>query len=190
MTSCKANRAVATILLALMLPACSTGSYFVPKREMDRVRAATADERERMVVPAERQSDGEGVDLRARAIDQATVSATRSPEMVAVKATAVSNLTIAGIAVGASGLVPFGFGIYFRETCCEPGNDVAESVGKSVGGGLLILVGAGVTLAGLVMVSVGTTQKPQEVSSRGAATAYSPTIVLAPGGVGFRAPLW
>ena len=189
MTSCKAIRAIATILLALMLPACSTGYYFVPKREMDRVRAATADERERMVVFAKRQGDGEEVDLRAGAIDQATVSATRSPEMVAVKATAVSNLTIAGIAVGASGLVPLGFGIYWRSSRSSE-DDVADSVGKSVGGAMLILVGTGVTLAGLIMIGVGTTGKPQEVSSRGAATAYSPTIVLAPGGVGFRAPLW
>jgi len=187
MTSSKANRAIATSLLALMLPACSTGYYFVPKREMDRVRAATADERERMVVPAERQSDGEEVDLRARAIDQATVSATRDPEVVVVKATAVSNLTIAGIAVGASGLVPLNFGIYLRDL---PQDNVADGVAQSMGGAGLILLGAGVIVAGLIMISVGTSRMPQEVSSRGAATAYSPTIVLAPGGVGFRAPLW
>jgi hypothetical protein len=179
MTSCKANRAIAPILLALMLPACSTGYYFVPKREMDRVRAATADERARMVVYAQRQGDGEWVDLHARAIDQAT-----SPEAVIVKATAVSNLTIAGSVVGAAGLVPLGFGIYFVET---PGQD---DVGRGLMGLTLILVGAGVTLAGVIMIVGGTTGKPQEVSSRGAATAYSPTIVLAPGGVGFRAPLW
>jgi hypothetical protein len=123
MTSCKAKRAIATILLALMLPACSTGYYFVPKREMDRVRAATADEREQMAVFARRQSDGEWVNLRARAIDQAT-----SPEAVIVKATAVSDLTIAGLAMGASGLVPFGFGFYFVKT---PRDD---DVGRGLGG--------------------------------------------------------
>lgn len=189
MTSCKAIRAIATILLALMLPACSTGYYFVPKREMDRVRAATADEREQMVVPAKRQSDGEGVDLRARAIDQATVSATRNPEVVVVKATAVSNLTIAGSAVGAFGLVPLGFGIYLLNSRSNE-DFVADSIAKTMNGAGLIFVGIGMPIAGVIMISVGTDRKPQEVSSRGAATAYSPTIVLAPGGVGFRAPLW
>jgi hypothetical protein len=189
MTPGKANRAIATILLASVLPACSTGYYLVPKREMDRVRAATADERERMVVPAKRQSDGEGVDLRARAIDQATVSATRSPEVVVVKATAVSKLTIAGLAVGASGLVPLGFGIYLRNE--KSSGSVPDDIAKSMGGFGLMFVGVGMAIAGVIMIAVGAeARKPQEVSSRGAATAYSPTIVLAPGGVGFRAPLW
>jgi hypothetical protein len=108
--------------------------------------------------------------------------------MVSVKATAVSNLTIAGLAVGASGLVPIGFGFYLRNTIVV--DNVARDVGNDIMGAGLILLGAGMTLAGVIMILYGTDRKPQEVSSRGAATAYSPTIVLAPGGVGFRAPLW
>jgi hypothetical protein len=184
----KAKSVIISIVFSSVLPACSTGSYLVPKSEMDRVRAASADQRSRMIVAAKRVSDGEGVDLRAKTIDVSTALATtRNPDVVAVKATAMSPIGIVGAAVGASGLVPIGVGSYLYRAPCE--GDV-DCVFKGSMGSLLIIAGIGMNITGVVLMVVGADRRPQELGSRGTNTAYGPQVVLAPGGVGFRTPLW